>query len=226
MDDHTWSTATPGVKTGDLFPVLRALAREPGPPAFIHPPCLNTRLVSSARRRTFRTRFSFFLQQTHHELLCRPFHRPASRLTLPCSSHFCAPTSDGDHPPAPRDQERAPSGPRLQAGEGTKRNQLEGIPPAALAGPGLRAPPHLPHPEPHSQGGPGDSGSRPPCSKKSSGSGGGACPNFLKGSNPPPPSPPKASNSATSRDPEGPGSLSRPGPELGGAPEGKPPSLP
>lgn len=129
VDDHTLSTATPGGKTGDLVPVLRALPREPGPPAFIHPPRVNTRLVSLCTKAHFQDSV-FFLPSTNTP------RTPLQALPRPCLPAYAAlqlpllrPTSDGDHPPAPRDQERAPSRPRLQAGEGTKRNQLEGIPP-------------------------------------------------------------------------------------------------
>lgn len=82
----------------------------------------------------------------------------------------------------------------------------------------LTSPPRTPP-----QGGTRDSGSRPPLAQETSGSGGGCVPKLFKRLESPPPSSPKASNSPTSRDPEGPGSLSARARSWGAPLRGKPP---
>ncbi|XP_027384038.1 basic salivary proline-rich protein 4-like [Bos indicus x Bos taurus] len=108
----------------------------------------------------------------------------------------------GTIPPPPETKREPLPARRLQAGEGTKRNQMEGIPPAALDETRLRASLPTSNPNP---GGTRDSGSRPPLAQETSGNGG------------------RPSNSPISRDPEGPGSLSARSPSWGAPLRGRPP---
>lgn len=160
------STATPGGKT-DLVPVLRALLREPGPTAFIHPPCVNTRLVSLCTKAQFQDSI-FFLPSTNTartplQALPRPCLPAYATLQLP----LLRSPSDGDHPLPPRDKrEPLPAqrvARRLRA-EGTKRNQPEDWFSSCRPHwrrPDFGLPPHLPNPNP-TPGGSRGSGSRPP----------------------------------------------------------------
>ncbi|XP_061257222.1 basic proline-rich protein-like [Bos javanicus] len=75
----------------------------------------------------------------------------------------------GTIPPPPETKREPLPARRLQAGEGTKRNQMEGIPPAALDGTRLQASLPTSNPNP---GGTRDSGSRPPLAQETSGNGG------------------------------------------------------
>ena len=123
----------------------------------------------------------------------------------------------GTIPPPPETKREPLPARRLQAGEGTKRNQMEGIPPAALDETRLRASLPTSNPNP---GGTRDSGSRPPLAQETSGNGGGV-PNLFRRLESPPPFFTEGIKLSHFPGPRGARLALCPGPELGGAPEGK-----